>query len=300
MCIPPKCHLSPLKWERFTLKNTNSLEKTLMRGKIEAMRRRGWQSMRRLNGITKSTGMSGRKLWEIVKDKSQHAQSMGWQRVRHNLSNEQQRQASIPETTAQQMAEVNAIWMALLDKNRGLQCLTESWDPYPLSLSLMYGCQFNSDQLSHSVMSNSLWPHGLQHTRLPCPSWIPRAYSNSCPLSRWCHPTISSSVIPSSSCLQFPSIRVFLNELVLHIRWPKYWSFSFNINPCNEYSGMVSFRMDWLDILAVEGIFKSFLQHHSSKASILQHSAFFIVQLSHLYVTNGKTIALPRWTLLAK
>ena len=98
----------------------------------------------------------------------------------------------------------------------------------------------------------------------------------------------------------FPSIRVFSNEPVLHIRWPKYWSFSFSISPSNEYSGLVSFRMDWLDLLAVQGTLKSLLQHHSSKASILQHSSFFIVQLSHPYMTTGKTIALTRRTFAGK
>ena len=98
----------------------------------------------------------------------------------------------------------------------------------------------------------------------------------------------------------FPSIRVFPNESVLHIRWPKYWSFSFSTSPSNEYSGLISFRMDWLDLLAVQGTFKSLLQHHSSKASILRCSAFFIVQLSHPYMTTGKTIALTRWTFVGK
>ena len=100
-----------------------------------------------------------------------------------------------------------------------------------------------------------------------------------------CHPLL----LPPSI---FPSIRVFSNESVLRIRWPKFWSFSFNISPYNEYSGLISFRMDWFDLLTVQGTLKSLLQHHSSKASILQHSAFFIVQLSHLYMTTGKTIAL--------
>ena len=98
----------------------------------------------------------------------------------------------------------------------------------------------------------------------------------------------------------FPSIRVFSNESVLHSRWPKYWSFSFNISPSNEHSGLISFRMDWLDLLAVQGTLKSLLQHLSSKASILQHSAFFIVQLSHPYMTTGKTIALTGWTFVSK
>ena len=107
-----------------------------------------------------------------------------------------------------------------------------------------------------------------------------------------CHPLL----LPPSV---FPTIRVFSNESVLHIRWPKYWSFSFSISPSNEYSGLISSRMNWLDLLAVQGTPKSLLQHHNSKASILQPSAFFIVQLSHLYMTTGKTIALTRWTLLA-
>ena len=98
----------------------------------------------------------------------------------------------------------------------------------------------------------------------------------------------------------FPSIRVFSSESALHIRWPKYWSFSFSINPSNDYLGLMSFRMDWLDLLVVQGTLKSRLQHHSLKASILWHSAFFIVQISHPYVTTGKTIALTMWTLLAK
>ena len=98
----------------------------------------------------------------------------------------------------------------------------------------------------------------------------------------------------------FPSIRVFSNESVLHIRWPKYWSFSFNISPSNEHPGLISFRMDWLDLLAVQETLKSLLQHHSSKASVLRHSAFFIVQLSHPYVTTGKTIALTRRTFVGK
>ena len=105
----------------------------------------------------------------------------------------------------------------------------------------------------------------------------PRAYSNSCPLSRWCHPTISSSVIPFTSCLQSFPASGSSSESVLHIRWPKYWSFSFSISPPKEYSGLISFRMDWLNLLAVQGTLKSLLQHHSSKASILQCSAFFIV-----------------------
>ena len=108
-----------------------------------------------------------------------------------------------------------------------------------------------------------------------------------------CHPLL---ILPSI----FPSIKVFSNESVLRIRWPNYCSFSFNISPSNEYSGLISIRMDWLDFLAVQGTLKSLLQHHSSKASILQGSAFFIVQRSHPYMTTGKTIALTRWTFVGK
>ena len=149
-------------------------------------------------------------------------------------------------------------------------------------------------------MSNSLRPHGLQHTRPPRPSPTPRVYPNSRPLSWPCHSTISSFVAPFSSPSIFPSIRVFSNESALRIRWPKYWSFSFSISPSQEYSGLTSFRMDWLDLLAVKGILKSLLQHCSSKASILRHSAFFTIQLSHPYMTTGKTIALTRWTFVDK
>ena len=111
-------------------------------------------------------------------------------------------------------------------------------------------------QFSHLVMSNSLWPHGLQHARLPCQSPAPRTCSNSCPLSWWCHPTVSSSVVPFSSCLQsFPVSGSF--PMSQFFTWPKYWSFSFSISPSNEYSGLISCRMDWLNLLAVQGTLKS-------------------------------------------
>ena len=146
--------------------------------------------------------------------------------------------------------------------------------------------QFSSVQLLSHVR-----PHELQHTRLPCPSPTPGVYPKPYPLSQWCHPTISSChallLLPSI----FPYIRVFSNESTLHMRWPKYWSFSFNVSPSNEHPGLISFRMDWMDLLEVQGTFKSLLQHHSSKASILWHSAFFIVQLSHPYMATGKSIA---------
>ena len=146
---------------------------------------------------------------------------------------------------------------------------------------------WTSVQFSHSVMSDSLRPHGLQQARLPCPcpSLTPRACSKSfiikinhqCPLSWWRHPTISCSVNPFPSCLIFPSIRVFSNESALSIRWPKHWSFSFSISPSNEYSGLISFRMDCFDLFAVQGTLKSLLQHQSSKTSILRCSAFTLL-----------------------
>ena len=149
-------------------------------------------------------------------------------------------------------------------------------------------------------MSDSLWPREPQHTRPPCPSPTPRVYSNSS----------IESVMPSSHLFLccppllphsiFPSIRVFSNESPLCIRWPKYCSFSFSISPSNEHPGLISFRMDWLGLLAVQGTLKSLLQHRSSKASILRRSAFFTVQLSHPYMTTGKTIALTRWTFVDK
>ena len=149
-------------------------------------------------------------------------------------------------------------------------------------------------------MSNSLQPLGLQHTRFSYSLPTPRACSNSCPLSRWCHLIILSSVVPFSFCLlSFPASG-FVPESTLHIRWPKYWSFSFSITPSNEYSMLIFFRIDWFDILAVQGTLKSLLQHHSSKTLVLWCSAFFMVQFSHPYMTTGKAIAVTRWTFVGK
>ena len=126
-------------------------------------------------------------------------------------------------------------------------------------------------------------------------------FAHSCPLNQWCHPTISSSVIPFSSCLQyFPASGSFPMKRWQSIRWPKYWSLSFSISPSNEYSELISFRMDLLDLLAVQGALKSLLQHHSSKVAVLWCSAFFIVQLSHPYMTTRKTISLTRQTFVGK
>ena len=145
-------------------------------------------------------------------------------------------------------------------------------------------------------MSDSLWLHGLQHARPPCPSPTPRVYPNSYPLSRWCHPTISSSVVPFSSCPQsFPASGSFLMSQLFASGGQ-----NIGVSASNEHSGLISFRMDWLDLLAVQGALKSLLQHHSSKAWILQCSAFFIVQLSQPYMTTGKTIALTKQTFVGK
>ena len=161
----------------------------------------------------------------------------------------------------------------------------------------------NSVQFSHSVVSNSLQPHGLQHTRPPCPSPTPRAYLNSSPSCWWCHPTISSSVIPFSHFQSFPASGSFpISQFFASGCQSIGVSASASVNDeySNEYSAMISFRMNWLDLLAVLGTLKSLLQHHSSNASIFRHSAFFIIQLSHSDMTKGKTIALSRQTLLAK
>ena len=156
---------------------------------------------------------------------------------------------------------------------------------------------------SHQVVSDSSRFHGLKYARLPYTSPSPRVFPSSCPLNWQCYiPKLVSikSVMPSSYLILCrpllllppipPSIRVLSNESTLRMMWPKYWSFSFNISPSNEKPALTSFRMDWLDLLAVQGTRRSLLQHHSSKASILQCSAFFTVQLSHPYMTTGKTI----------
>ena len=158
----------------------------------------------------------------------------------------------------------------------------------------MYSVQFSSVAQS----CPTLWPHESQHARPPCPSPTPGVYSNPwmvMPSNHLilCRPLLLLPPIP-------PSIRVFSNESTLRMRWPKYWSSSFSISPSNEHLGLISFRMDWLDLLGVQGTLKSFLQHHSSKASIFLCSAFFTVQLSHPYITTGKTIALTSWTFVGK
>ena len=164
------------------------------------------------------------------------------------------------------------------------------------------GCQFSSVQFSRSVVSNSLRPHEPQHARPPCPSPTPAVHPNPCPSSWWCHPTISSSVVPFASCPQssLASGSFQMSQLFAWGGWSIGVSGSASVLPLNTQDWLISFRMDWLDLLAVQGTLKSLLQHHSAKASILRRSAFFIVQLSHPYMTSGKTIALTRRTFLGK
>ena len=157
--------------------------------------------------------------------------------------------------------------------------------------------QFSSVQFSHSVVSDSLRPHESQHARPPITNsrslFILMPIESVMPSSHLilCHPLLLLPPIP-------PSIRVFSNESTLRMRWSKYWSFSFSVSPSNEHPGLISFRMNCLDLLAIQGTLKSLLKHHSSEASIFRHSAFFTVQLSHPYMTTGKTIALTRRTFV--
>ena len=163
---------------------------------------------------------------------------------------------------------------------------------------------FSSVQFSRSVMFDSLQPHRLQYARLPCPSPTRGAYSNLCPLSQWCHLwhqpfcTLSSPSPPALNLSQHQGLLQWVSSS--HQVSKVFKSFTISISPSNEYSGLISFRMDWLDLLAVQGTLKSLLQHHHSKASILWPSAFFMVRLSHPFMTTGKTKALTRWTFVGK
>ena len=151
---------------------------------------------------------------------------------------------------------------------------------------------------SREAVSSSLWPHGPQHIRLPYPLLSPGVCSNSCTWGRRCCLTISSSASHFSSCPQSFPLSGYFSMSALHIRWPKYWSFS--IRPSEECSGLTSFRIDWFDLLAVQGTCKSLLQHHNLKASVLWCSAFFMLQLSYLYMTIRNTIVLTIWTFVGK
>ena len=190
-------------------------------------------------------------------------------------------------------------------QTKGLSCSYITWrkwhvfsrpseKPELTSSDQRWGCspwlcaslrRLSSVQFSCSVMSDSLRPHELQHARPPCPSPTLGVHPNSCPSSQWCHPSIHLILCRLLLLLPPipPSIRVFSNESTLRMRWPKYWSFSFSISPSKEHPGLISFRMDWLDLLGVQGTLKSLLQHHSSEASILQCSAFLTIQLTSIH-----------------
>ena len=249
----------------------DSLEKTLILGKIEGRRRRGQQRMRWLDGVTDSVDKNLSKRGEIVEDRE------AWWTIAHRVTKSQTRV-----------------------KKWNTHSRTHTRQGYILPF-----CLFNLHAEFSTVQS-------LSHVQLFVTSWTAAhqaslSINNTRSLLKFmsiesvmssnhlilCHPLL---LLPSI----FPSIRVFSNESVLPIRWPKYWSFSFNISPFNEFSGLISFSMDWFDLLAVQGTLKSLLQHHGSKASILRRSAFLFVQLSHPYMTAGKTIAVTRWTLSAK
>ena len=184
-------------------------------------------------------------------------------------------------------------WVFFLIHSNLFHSLLFSCGRYHLTKGLMAIVRNSTNK--HEIMSSSLWLCGLQHTRLPCPSPSPRVCSNSRPLSWWCHPTISSSVIPFSSLPYFPATGSFLMSWLFT---SKFWSFS--ISPSNEYSGFISFRIDWFDLLPVQGTLKCLLQHYCSEATILWCSASFMVQLSHPYLTTGKTIAWIIQTFVAK
>ena len=169
----------------------------------------------------------------------------------------------------------------------------------PIELPMVFFTEFSSVQFSCSVVFDSLQPHGLQHTRPPCPSPTPRDCSNSCPLSQWCHPTISSSVILFSSHLNLSQHQGLFKWVSSLQKVAKVLEFLLQHQSFSEYSGLISFRIDWFHLLAVQGTLKSLLQHPSSKASILQCSALFMVQLSHLYMITGKN-SFYRWTFVGK
>ena len=194
-------------------------------------------------------------------------------------------------------------WLCPLSGEDGICSL--SWAYSRIHMSEIPAVIEQSEKSFGSVQS-------LSRVRLFVTPWTAACQASLSITNSWSLPKLMSieSVMPSNHLILglplfllpsiFPSIRVFSSESVLHLRWPQDWSFSFNIRPSNEYSGLISCRMDWLDLLTVEGTLKSLLQHHSSKASVLWHSAFFIVQLSHPYMTTGKTIALTRWTFVDK
>ena len=250
---------------------------------------------------------SRRSVVQLVKNLPANAEtqetwvrSLGWE---DPLEEEMATHSSIPAWKIPWTEQPGEVMARGITKNQTPLKIRRDWTHIPILAGGFFitgSPGRTSVQYSRSAVSDPLWPMDCSTPGLPvhhqlleftqtCVHWVGDAIQPSHPLS-----------LPSPLAFNLFQHRVFSNESVLHIRWPKYWSFSFSIHPSNEYSGLISFKMDWLDLFAVQRTLKHLLQHHSSKASILWHLAFFIVQLSHPYMTTGETIALTRWTFVGK